>query len=114
MSRISYRCLPEERGTPISEKSFWHVYKDGTCIGKIDTEGASTISPNLRIWNPVLFESEFDPFEFPHADSREGMTEAFVTTNDEPEYDHQLELQPNTLMTLHESRMWIRNITRSE
>lgn len=114
MSRISYRCLPDERGTPMAEKSIWFIYKDNNCIGRIETEGASFVSPNLRIWNPVVYESEFDPFEFPHSDEREGMTEPFVSTNDDPEYEHQLELQPSTLMTLYEARSWIKSIIKQE
>lgn len=114
MSRISYRCLPEERGTPIAEKSFWHIYRGDTCIGCIRSdENANMINPNVRIWEPVLFESEFDPFEFPHADSADGMTEPYVTTNDDPDHEHQLELHPNSFMTLHESRTWVRTLTRS-
>lgn len=114
MSRISYRCLPEERSSPIAEKTFWHIYRDNTRIGCIRSdEDATMVNPNVRIWSPVLFESEFDPFEFPHADGPEGMTEPFVTTNDDADHEHQLELHSNSLMTLHEARLWVRTLTRS-
>lgn len=115
MPRISYRCLPEERGTPIAQKTFWYIYRGEDQIGCIRSdENASLVSPNLRIWEPILYESEFDPLEFPHADDSEGMVEPYITTNDDEEYGHQLELHPNSKMTLNESRSWIKNITRSE
>lgn len=115
MARISYRCLPEERGVPISQKSFWKIYRGDKEIGCIKSdENAKLIAPNLRVWEPVIYESEFDPMEFPHSDDAEGMKEPYVCTNDDEECEHQLELHPNSKMTLNESRTWVRNITRSE
>lgn len=115
MSRISYRCLPEERSIPVNNKTFWKVCRGNSEIGYIRAvPDTKLISPSLRIWEPVVFESEFDPLEFPHSDSAKDMVEPYVCTNDDPELDHQLELHSNSLMSLNEARLWMRTITRSD
>lgn len=113
MSRISYRCLEQERGTPTAQKTFWYVYRDGKQCGYIESDDTVRhVSPTLRIWQPVLFEQEFNAMEFPHADDPLEVNEPYVCTNDEDDCDHQLELRTNTKMTLNEARSFIHHITR--
>lgn len=116
MSRISYRCLPEERRTPIAEKSQWNVYNGSHCVGCIRaTDTAKTRSHNLRVWQPVLYEESFNPIEFPHVDMEDeldSLNEPFVMTNDDTECEHNLELHHPTLMTMYEARQWIRSIVK--
>ena len=118
MSRISYRCLPDERQVPIAEKTQWDVYNDKRCVGCIKAIDTAKIrSHNLRIWQPVLYEESFNPIEFPHvdvADEIDNLNEPFVVTNDEQDHEHNLELHHPSLMTMYEARQWIRSIVKGE
>lgn len=116
MSRISYRCLPEERKLPAAEKSQWGVFCDKKCVGHIKIDDDAKIrSHNLRVWRPVLYESSFNPIEFPHLDGLdevEDVNEPYVLTNDDDEAEHQLELHHPSLMTMHEARTWLRSLIK--
>tara|TARA_B100000700_G_scaffold88627_1_gene99937 strand:- start:53004 stop:53348 length:345 start_codon:yes stop_codon:yes gene_type:complete len=114
MSRISYRCLPEERGLPFAEKTRWYVYHGESCVGCIKlSDSAQARSPNLRVWHPIVHEQAFDPMEFPHTDDGQGFAEPFVLTND-TEDEHNLELHYPSLMSMYEARQWIRSIVNQE
>ena len=118
VSRISYRCLPEERKLPVNQKSQWSVFLGKDCVGRIKADpDAKLRSYNLRIWHPIVLEDRFDPFEFPHLDTSNestDMNEPFVLTNDEPEEQHNLELHHPSLMTMYEARNFIRNIIHAD
>lgn len=118
MSRISYRCLPEERKLPIAERTQWDVYVGGRCVGCIRAlKNGKRKSHAIRVWSPTIYEGFFSPFEFPHADEDDDpdeLSEPYVLTNDEPEIEHQLELHHPTLMTMHEARQWVRSIVNQE
>jgi len=116
MRRISYRCLPDERTLSINQKTEWGVFTGKRCVGRIKAEpNAKLRSFNLRIWQPVIYEGNFDPIEFPHLDTAnesQDMNEPFILTDDEPENEHNLELHHPTLMTMHEARSFMRSIIK--
>jgi len=116
MRRISYRCLPDERTLSINQKTEWGVFTGKRCVGRIKAEpNAKLRSFNLRIWQPVIYEDNFDAIEFPHLDTAnesQDMNEPFILTDDEPENVHNLELHHPTLMTMHEARSWMRSIIK--
>lgn len=119
MSRISYRCLPEERKLPVAEKTQWNVYLGNDCVGCIiadKREAKKERSHSLRVWRAVIY-SGFDPFEFPHADpddELDSVDEPYVMTNDDKEASHNLELHAPSLMTMTEARNWLRSIVKGD
>lgn len=119
MSRISYRCLPDERRLPVAQRTQWDVYIDGRCVGciKADTKELNQKrSHSLRVWRPSVNE-KFNSFEFPHAeddDDVSSLEEPYILTNDDEEVDHNLELHHPTLMTMAEARTWVRSALKGE
>lgn len=113
MSRISYRCLPEERNKPISERTHWDVYYGQSKIGSISTDSADISidrSHSVRIWKARL-TGGFNAFEFPHVDGEDDIKdEPFVITNDDEKIDHNLELIHPSYMTMNEARKFIQGV----
>ncbi len=111
-SRISYRCLADERTLPVAERTHWDVRYNNKNIGYIKVKDDHTLTNNrshsVRVWQAHLTKG-FNPFEFPHAEDGEVTNEPFIITNDDMQIDHNLELRNPQMMTMKEARSWVAN-----
>lgn len=105
-SRISYRCIADERMLPFTQRTVHRVMLGGSQIGEIRASNPDLATPNLRMWTAHI-TGGFDPLDFPHLDDPENIKEPYVLTNDDSEVEHNLELHCPLLMTLQEARNWV-------